>query len=216
MIGRGCGHCWLPAVNMANMLGFVHDIIEISLKFARSRAKCGKKNCGEQKWKELHSGRGQCMYGAGGRLLFLNQSEHRRLLMMLSASPTNKETRSTSTTCGTASASSHPSASPWILAGASCAPPCPTHLPSPLWPPCQYRPHCRLPLRRSHPHSLSCTSCGTLKRHNAVAYGPLADHFTRPRGPRASSFLKSTPSLSPSFSSIYLNLQHNPIRKNSR
>jgi hypothetical protein len=26
-------------------------------------------------------------------------------------------------------------------------------------------------------HSLSCTSCGTLKRHNAVAYGPLADHF---------------------------------------
>jgi hypothetical protein len=29
----------------------------------------------------------------------------------------------------------------------------------------------------SSAHRLSCTSCGTLKCHNAVAYGPLADHF---------------------------------------
>jgi hypothetical protein len=27
------------------------------------------------------------------------------------------------------------------------------------------------------PLLLSCSSCGTLKRHNVIAYGSLADHF---------------------------------------
>mmetsp|Transcript_30756 Transcript_30756/g.98238 ORF Transcript_30756/g.98238 Transcript_30756/m.98238 type:complete len:522 (+) Transcript_30756:266-1831(+) len=54
-----------------------------------------------------------------------------------------------------------------ILADASCARTCPTFSPG--------RPTNAAFL--SAAHSLSCSSCGSLKRHNAVAYGPLADHF---------------------------------------
>jgi hypothetical protein len=54
-----------------------------------------------------------------------------------------------------------------ILADASCARTCPSFSPG--------RP--TTAAFHSAAYSLSCSSCGTLKRHNAIAYGPLADHF---------------------------------------
>eukprot|EP00962_Isochrysis_galbana_P056746 scaffold28837_cov116-Isochrysis_galbana.AAC.3 len=59
-----------------------------------------------------------------------------------------------------------------ILADASCARTCPTFSPG--------RPTNAAFLSAAHSPScspVSCSSCGSLKRHNAVAYGPLADYF---------------------------------------